>query len=75
MTWNSIKIIITCVPKELAVGYRLMVGRQILILDVEVRALVPEPIPRAIAVYSRKIIKKSRSWPPLWRAAEPIRQT
>lgn len=27
------------------VGYRLMVGRQILILDVEVRALVPEPIP------------------------------
>ena len=46
LTWNSIKIIITCVPKELAVGYRLMVGRQILILDVEVRALVPEPIPR-----------------------------
>ena len=31
--------------KELVVGYRLMVGRQILILDVEVRALVPEPIP------------------------------
>ncbi len=50
MTWNSIKIIITCVTKELVVGYRLMVGRQILILDVEVRALVPEPIPRAIAV-------------------------
>ncbi len=52
MTWNSIKIIITCVPEELAVGYRLMVGCQILILDVEVRALVPEPIPLAIAVYS-----------------------
>ena len=45
MTWNSIKINIISVPKELAVGYRLMVGRQILILDVEVRALVPEPIP------------------------------
>jgi hypothetical protein len=37
--------IITKVSKELVVGYRLMVGRQILILDVEVRALVPEPIP------------------------------
>ena len=35
--------IITKVSKELVVGYRLMVGRQILILDVEVRALVPEP--------------------------------
>lgn len=37
--------IITKVSKELVIGYRLMVGRQILILDVEVRALVPEPIP------------------------------
>ena len=45
MTWNSIKINIMCILRELAIGYRLMVGRQILILDVEVRALVPEPIP------------------------------
>jgi hypothetical protein len=45
LTWNSIKINIKSITKELAVGYRLMVGRQILILDVEVRALVPEPIP------------------------------
>jgi hypothetical protein len=70
LTWKSIKIIINCVPKELAVGYRLMVGRQILILDVEVRVLVPEPIPRAIAVYSHY----KDSLPPLQRAAEPIRQ-
>ena len=42
---------------ELAVGYRLMVGRQILILDVEVRALVPEPIPSGYYHQFPKIIK------------------
>ena len=72
MTWNSIKIIINCVPKELAVGYRLMVGRQILILDVEVRALVPEPIPSGYLTIPENY---KDPLPPLRRAVESIYQT
>ena len=72
MTWNSIKINIKSITKELAVGYRLMVGRQILILDVEVRALVPEPIPSGYLTIPENY---KDPLPPLRRATEPIYQT
>ena len=44
MTWKFNKIIINQDPRELIFGYRLTVGRQILVLNVGVRIPVPEPI-------------------------------
>ena len=44
MTWKFIKIKIKLLL-ELVFGYRLTVGRQILVLNVGVRIPVPEPIP------------------------------
>ncbi|SVA29662.1 uncharacterized protein METZ01_LOCUS82516 [marine metagenome] len=48
MTWKFNKIIINQDPRELIFGYRLTVGRQILVLNVGVRIPVPEPILRAM---------------------------
>ena len=45
MTVIASKTIINKVPRELVFGYRLTVGRQILVLNVGVRIPVPEPSP------------------------------
>ena len=42
---------------ELAFGYRLTVGRQILVLNVGVRIPVPEPIPRCKSTYPVELFK------------------
>ena len=44
MTYKINKTIINQVLRELILGYRLTVGRQILVLNVGVRIPVPEPI-------------------------------
>ena len=56
MTVFASKTIIDKVSKELMLGYRLMVGRQILVLDVEVRILVPEPIPFSILLRNHEYL-------------------